>query len=145
MKNDCCESEKRIEKHRDMRKDKGFITIECCESIGSISFSKEGNVLLECLGNLLANEMFKESICSNPNNKILNDIFALSNKCGNMVIVSNYVFSTIEGLSHESICYVRNLAYINNIIAQKADVVIEAVYSVANVIKGEKLCTFLKI
>jgi adenosylcobinamide kinase/adenosylcobinamide-phosphate guanylyltransferase len=47
-----------IERHRKMRKDKGFETIEKYTDIDEICLPEKCSVLLECMGNLCANEMF---------------------------------------------------------------------------------------
>ena len=52
------ETKARIKRHRDMRKDSGMVPIECPVNIASIN-AKSGSIfLLECMSNLLANEMF---------------------------------------------------------------------------------------
>ena len=58
-KNSGGDTQKRIEKHRKMRKDKGFITIEQPKNLENIVLPKKNCVvLLEDLGNLCANEVF---------------------------------------------------------------------------------------
>ena len=58
------EGQRRIERHRRLRAGKGFQTIECCRHIekaaDGIDAAERGEatVLVECLSNLLANEMF---------------------------------------------------------------------------------------
>ena len=52
------ESEMKIARHRAMRATKGFETIESQTDVGKIRLPRGGTVLLECLCNLTANEMF---------------------------------------------------------------------------------------
>ena len=56
------EGRKRVERHRNLRKGKGFQTIECPVNIAGaleqIPDPSGATVLLECVSNLLANEMF---------------------------------------------------------------------------------------
>ena len=56
------DGEKRVKKHRDMRAGKGFITIEqpmdVHLALDEIPNPEGANVLLECMANLAANEMF---------------------------------------------------------------------------------------
>lgn len=52
------EGKERIERHKKLRKDKGFITLEHPFPSGDIEIKEKGIVLVECLGNLTANEMF---------------------------------------------------------------------------------------
>lgn len=54
------ESRKRVEKHRKMREGKGFETVECQTDISRIK-AENSAILIECLSNLLANEMFAEN------------------------------------------------------------------------------------
>ena len=52
------EARARIARHHAMRRDRGFETIECYRNIGSLRLPADSNVLLEDLGNLMANELF---------------------------------------------------------------------------------------
>ena len=52
------EAQARIARHHAMRRGRGFETLECYQNIGSISVPLNSNVLLEDLGNLVANELF---------------------------------------------------------------------------------------
>ena len=134
---------KRIEKHKENRKNKGFCTIECYNNLEKLKFPQRGTVLLECLGNLLANEMFsvkqiESSICE----KIFNGVFNVSAQNENLVIVTNDVFSDGLNYSEETQQYLKNLAFLNKAIAKKADYVIEVYYSIPIFLKGEKDCIF---
>ena len=55
------ESLKKIERHKIMRKNKGFLTKECYKNLGDISIYKNSTVLLDCMSNLVANEMYMEN------------------------------------------------------------------------------------
>ena len=145
MQNDCDESRRKITSHRKLREGKNFETIEKPYCIKEIDFPVKGTLLLECLGNLLSNEMFREELDLCPNERILDEINNVVLKNNHTVIVSNDIFSSLSGLNNESIAYVRNLAYLNKKIAKKADVVIEAVCSLKNIIKGEDICRSLDI
>ncbi len=54
------ETMQRIERHRAMRADKGFDTVECYRHVEHIVAKRQDVLLLECMSNLLANEMFLE-------------------------------------------------------------------------------------
>ena len=56
------ESFKRIDRHREMRKNKGFTTVECYTGLKQLMLP-EGcrSALLECMSNLAANECFMEN------------------------------------------------------------------------------------
>ena len=50
----------KIERHRKMRAHKGFETIECQRNLAGAGVSQGSDVLLECISNLVANEMFRD-------------------------------------------------------------------------------------
>ena len=52
------ESRERVERHRRLRAGKGFTTIERYHSVGVLPVSKKDVCLLECMSNLLANELY---------------------------------------------------------------------------------------
>ena len=52
---ECC---LRIEKHRKMRAQKQFETIECYTGLAHLHLPQKGAVLLECMSNLVANELY---------------------------------------------------------------------------------------
>ena len=54
------ESHRRIRRHRRMRSGKGFETIERYTELDELILPKNCVVLLECMSNLVANEMFRE-------------------------------------------------------------------------------------
>jgi adenosyl cobinamide kinase/adenosyl cobinamide phosphate guanylyltransferase len=71
------EGRKRIVRHQMLRQDKNFHTIECYTDLDILSITKESTVLLECMSNLVANEMFsdgseKVDIMKKQENKIVN-------------------------------------------------------------------------
>ncbi|MCR4694070.1 MAG: bifunctional adenosylcobinamide kinase/adenosylcobinamide-phosphate guanylyltransferase [Pseudobutyrivibrio sp.] len=129
------ESIKRIERHRLLRKDKGFETIECPRNIREIipEIKEDSCLLLECLSNLLANEMFVDDkpgdylLCAN---KIVEDILSLASRVEDLVIVSNNIFE--DGLRYEKPTqdYMRALGLINSRICQDADEVYEVVVGI---------------
>lgn len=55
------ETMQRIERHRAMRADKGFDTVECYRHVEHLVAKRQDVLLLECMSNLLANEMYLES------------------------------------------------------------------------------------
>lgn len=128
-----------IERHRKMRAGKGFETIEKYMDLGEIIFSERGAVLLECIGNLCANEMFREKIV-NPVNKIISDINYLESISEKLVIVTNQVGSDGIDYSPETMQYISHMGEINRNIGEFADNVIECVYGIPLVLKGELNC-----
>lgn len=132
------ECKMKIEKHQDMRKDKGFETIECYRNIDELEI-KTDVILLECIGNLLANEMYncEEEIRKiNFVDKVMNGILHLKNNSENLIIVSNDIFCDDIKLYENSKDYIGNLAEINSKIAEISDVVMELVFSIPIKIGG---------
>lgn len=131
------ESRKRVRRHRRMRADRGFETLECPKNIGDISVYRDSLILLEDLPNLLANEMFDPD--GDPDG-IFPAIQTLARNCRHMLIVSGDVFR--DGAQHEAEtnAYLRKLADLNSRIAEISDCAAEIVYSIPVAIKGEKIC-----
>jgi adenosylcobinamide kinase/adenosylcobinamide-phosphate guanylyltransferase len=76
----------RVLKHRAMRGGKGFITIERQTDIDKLDLPNPAStVLLECVSNLVANEMFDSHKSSD---EILDEIIALSGRCENFIAVT---------------------------------------------------------
>lgn len=128
-----------IERHREMRSGKGFETIEKYTDLHEINFTERGAVLLECMGNLCANEMFREKIV-NPVDKIVDDIKYLEKNSLNLVIVTNEVGADGINYTPETMAYISYMAQINRYIAGFAENVIECVYGIPVVLKGGFSC-----
>lgn len=129
-----------IERHRKMRAGKGFETIEKYTDIHEISLSGECAVLLECVGNLCANEMFSGGEIAAPADKIAEGIKQLSERAAELVIVTNQVGSDGISYSAGTAEYIRVMGEINRKIAGYANNVIECVYGIPVVLKGEMPC-----
>ena len=52
------ESERRVARHRDMRRKKRFDTLECPIGLDRLILPARGTALLEDMGNLVANELY---------------------------------------------------------------------------------------
>jgi adenosylcobinamide kinase/adenosylcobinamide-phosphate guanylyltransferase len=61
------ESLQRIARHQEHRRNKGFKTLECYTDLLGIKIENSPVVLLECMSNLLANEMYSEDGLVNKN------------------------------------------------------------------------------
>lgn len=128
-----------IERHKKSRSGKGFITIEKYTSLDEIELPQYCSVLLECMGNLCANEMFSGAEIINPVNSIIRQIVYLKECSDNLVIVTNEVSD--EGIIYEKSTelYKRYLNEINSEIAGIADNVVECVYGIPVFVKGSKI------
>ena len=129
------ETEKKIERHRMLRKGKGFETLEWYTGLKQYledESLKGADVLLECMSNLVANEMYMESGAGcHADQAILEGIRELNQQCANLVIVTNEVFSESVPDSSEMKEYKRILGRINREIATMADQVTEVIYGIA--------------
>ncbi len=125
-----------IERHREIRRDKCFETVEKYTDIHELELEKNCCALLECLGNLCANEMFS---CyeKDPVSKIAAGIKKLSDKASLFVVVTSEVGDDGVLYSPETMEYVKALGELNRTIAKEADCVIEAVFGLPYVLKGE--------
>ena len=115
------EAHKAIERHRMMRSGKGFVTIEKYTDIHEIEISDRSFVLIECIGNLLANEMFCEDGFCDPTDKIINGLSVISNKSENIVIVTNQVGSDGISYSKEISAYIAAMGKINSAVSDFSD------------------------
>lgn len=128
-----------IERHRKMRAGKGFETIEKYTDLAEVILAERGAVLLECIGNLCANEMFREEIV-NPVDKIIDGIKYLESISKKLVIVTNEIASDGINYTPETMRYIAYMGEINRNIAEFADNVIECVYGIPLALKGELTC-----
>jgi len=141
------ESKKRIDKHRAGRSGKGFITLEQANDIskviprieevdlGDFSTKEDSNsvILLECMSNLLSNEMFRDGKINSSDyctKKITKDIKELESKVDCLVIVTNNIFE--DGLTYDPATeeYLKALGDINKLLSKMADTVYEVVVGI---------------
>lgn len=133
-------SAEKIERHRRMRKGKGFETIERYTDLAGLVLPERGTVLLECICNLTANEMFDEQgNMVDPYEAVISGVAALNAQCENLVVVTNDVGSDNKDYDPGTKAYVRALGRINAALAQQADAVYELVCGIPLVLKGELL------
>lgn len=125
-----------IARHRQMREGKGYITVECQRDICNADVPGKSVVLVECMGNLLANEMFVGNDIFKPADKIVSDIKTLAGKVSELIIVTNEVGGDGVEYSPETKLYISQLSEINRRISEFADNVIECVYGIPVPRKG---------
>lgn len=115
----------RIKRHRKMREGKGFETLEApfdaadafekAEDVGSKT------ILLECLSNLVANELFERHEDSAAViEKMAADMLRLKEISRDLVIVSNH-YEIKEGFDEETVMYAKTLDEVNCRAADLAD------------------------
>lgn len=137
---------KKVCEHQKMREGKGFLTIEQPTNIQSaINKMKNDNimdrvVLLECISNLVSNEMFYEGHirdCDLVKENVISGIKELVKNVRDLVIVTNNVFE--DGIIYEetTMNYIKVMGRINRELAKLADKVIEVVVGIPITVKGE--------
>lgn len=153
------EGEKKVARHKRLRAGKGFCTIEQAKNIKKVCekfnnpLEEKRTLLLECMSNLLANEMFdgdgKEETAGcepvagcepaagkGPAEKISSELMALAQNAEHFIIVSNNVFEDGGQYDAGTREYIRILGEINRRIADVADVVVEVVCGIPVFHKG---------
>lgn len=149
------EGRERVMRHRQMRQGKGFETLEhptdVADCIGQIHHPSEAVILLECMSNLVANEMFTENGTMQQElviQKIRQHMQKLFDATGHVIVVTNNVFedgkcnpyinglrgfAAYENYAPETIAYIEALGQINIWLAEQADTVYE-------VVAGQAVC-----
>ena len=125
-----------IERHRRMRAGKGFLTIEQYTDIDRAEIPDGSAVLLECMGNLLANEMFRGDKITDCTAKLTADILHLHQRTRLLVIVTSQVGSDGVQYAAGTAGYIAALGAVNGQLAAHADQVIECVYGIPVCVKG---------
>lgn len=126
-----------IARHRERRRGKNYITVECPSGIDKLDLPVGCGVLLECIGNLCANEMYISSSVLHPADMIIDNIKQLAETASELVIVTNEVGSDGNRYSIELMAFVSEIAAINSRIAELADNVVECVYGIPVALKGQ--------
>ena len=129
------ESLERIARHRQQRLGLGFETLERPLDLEGAELPADANVLLEDLSNLLANEMFSPE--GGGMDAVRRGLDALIRRCRNLTVVSNEIFSGGTEYEGETLAYIQNLALLNRFVAERADLAVEIVCGLPNVLKGE--------
>lgn len=129
----------RIQKHRAQRADKGFDTLECYTGLqqAALQVPCGANVLLECMSNLIANELYSPE--GTGADAALFGIIALLPRCKNLTVVTNEVFSGGAAYAGDTLFYLKELARVNRALAKRADTAVEVVCGCANILKGREL------
>ena len=164
------EGQRKIDRHRRLRAGKGFITIEqprdiqdAVSKLQSENCLKTGRLaLLECMSNLVANEMFppvdasdtkeagvKKEALDGPNNmrdyentlislvskKVLKDVSILSENVAELVIVTNNVFEDGVCYDESTMNYIKAMGIVNRGLAAMAESVVEVVAGIPVAVK----------
>ena len=164
------EGQRKIDRHRRLRAGKGFITIEqprdiqnAVSKLQSENCLKTGrSALLECMSNLVANEMFppadasgmqaaeaeKEALDDTENmkdyentqirrvsKKVLKEVSILSENVAELVIVTNNVFEDGVSYDESTMNYIKAMGIVNRGLAAMAERVVEVVAGISVTVK----------
>ena len=164
------EGQRKIDRHRRLRAGKGFITIEqprdiqnAVSKLQSENCLKTGrSALLECMSNLVANEMFppvdasdikeagvKKEALDEPENmrdyentlisrvskKVLKEVSILSENVAELVIVTNNVFEDGVCYDESTMNYIKAMGIVNRGLAAMAERVVEVVAGIPVTVK----------
>lgn len=134
------DAHQRIARHRTLRANKGFATLERFTALDALAESQLPfgcSALLECLGNLVANELFSpDGAKEKAESTILDGIKVLIGRCRHLVVVTNDVF--VDGITYDADTerYLTLLGRCNAVLAAQFDVVVEVVCGIPILLKG---------
>ena len=145
MESESAASKERIKKHRNLRKDKGFITIEeqlnLKKHVGKV---KDKVVLLECISNLCANYYYKVSGEKTANDEeissmadeIFNDILSINDSAFELILVTNDMYR--DGIIYDdwTESYLKLTAKVNEKSAAYSESFFEVTNGISTIIKG---------
>ena len=134
---------RRVERHRRARSGRGFLTVERERDLTGVlhSIPRGALVLLECLPNWAANEMFLEDGSvrgvDEVRGEILRSTLALKDRVRDLIVVSDDIFS--DGGRYDAAVegYVRLLGELHVLLAARADAAVECAFGIARFWKGD--------
>ena len=138
------DGQRRIARHRALRRDRDFLTVECYGRYEELSLAATlgqdvsgSTLLVECVGNIVANVQFGDELSCGAltcgafedalAEKVVQGVTSLADQCQNIVVVTNEV--GCDGIEYpaETQAYIRALGAANCKLAVQFD----AVYEVA--------------
>ena len=125
------DGKQRVERHRKLRMEKNFQTLECYTGLADLKMPEHAIVLLECMSNLVANELFEpDGAHENTVDSVMTGIEQLCRQVKHLFVVTNEIFS--DGVSYDAEMqkYLQYLGKNNQKMAEKADCVTEVVYGI---------------
>ena len=120
------EGRRKVERHRALRAGKGFVTLERPRGLSGLSLKGEGKkaVILECVSKLAEG--------------LFDDILYLDSQADFLAVITNEVGADGEDYTPETMEYIRLMGRLNCLLAERASEVVEVVYGIPVVLKGEK-------
>jgi adenosylcobinamide kinase/adenosylcobinamide-phosphate guanylyltransferase len=130
------EGKARVLKHQKQRENRRFQTMEIYDDLENALIPENKNILLECMSNLVANEMFADECGYKSKDfdvireRILRGVKRIISMSKNIVIVTNEVFSDTLDYEAATIDYIKMLGSVNRYLSELADEVVEVVYGI---------------
>lgn len=131
-------AQERIARHRAQREGYGFQTIECTYGLAGLELPPQANVLLEDLGNLMANELYDPH--GGDFESAVDGVLGLRDRVRHLTVVSVEVGAGGTAYAGDTLRFLRALGKANCLIAREADYVCEVVAGQRNVLKGVDPC-----
>ncbi|MBQ6321452.1 MAG: bifunctional adenosylcobinamide kinase/adenosylcobinamide-phosphate guanylyltransferase [Lachnospiraceae bacterium] len=149
---------RRIAKHREGRKERGFSTVEQYTRLEDLNLPADGNVLLEDLGNLLSNTWYArgEDETAEPgrqaetggaatrsgrfatecaSGEVLRGIDHLLRSVAHLTLVTNEIGLGGADYSEQTLLYMEQLGRLNRKLAKRADQVVEVICGLPVILK----------
>ena len=127
-------------RHRTARQGRGFLTIERPRDLEDVPTPTGATILLECLGNWAANELFDDRGSWADSERIAEKIFRttlnLRRRTANLLIVSNDLFSDGAHYDAGTEAYLRLLGRLHILLADAADAAVECAFGLPRLAKG---------
>ena len=139
------EGRARVRKHRAQRAGKGFHTVECYswlrEPLQAGAFD-DATVLLECLGNLVANVTFGDGgqagdrrWCDEAAARLESELDELASRSAHLVVVGNEVGSDGVRYETDTQAYQDLIGRVSRTLAARADLVVESAAGAPIIVK----------
>lgn len=135
------EGQRKADRHRRLRSGKGFLTIEQPAAVhGALEKMEAGErtVLLECISNLAANEMFSEEnmkTAMQTTEAVVRSVALLKEQTTHLVVVSNNVFEDGVSYNETTMEYISAMGSINRKLAEMAEQAAEVVAGIPVMLK----------
>lgn len=138
------ESRVRIARHQQQRSQLGFVTREQPFNLEKLIEELDSPILLlECLSNLLANEMFLRTDYGldylspvQAAETIDHALLRAEEMCEHLIVVSNEVFSDAMVFDESTDLYLKYLGWLNRRLAARAELAVEMVYGLPLIHRG---------
>ena len=129
----------RIARNRQARAGKGFRTLEQPKNLEACSIPPHATVLLEDLGNLVANEVFSGKTAEKAAAlaALERGLHTLEEKVDHLVVVGNDLFRDGENYPPETMAYLEVLSQVQKGLSRRYDLVAELVCGIPVIWKGE--------